>query len=809
MNIIIPLGGKGERFTKEGYHKPKALIDVFDKTMIETVIDNLNIKNDDNLFIIYNPYLDKNGFEFSTYIKTKYPKVYLIKLENDTKGAAESVYLGIEHIYKNTNTYLTSNVFLNKTILLDCDTFYTEDILTIFRNSNDNMVFYTKKYNEPPIYSYITLDEKTNTIINIAEKNKISVNANTGAYAFVSMALLNKYCEIVINEKIYFNNEPYTSCVISKMLDNNIKFVGTQLNNKYVFSLGTPIELKKYVENTYGFLFDLDGTLVITDDIYYNTWKELLENYNITLTEELFKKYIQGNNDKYVLNTLLSKIDIDLNELSNKKDSIFLQNIDKIVVIEGVLKFIEKISMLGHKICIVTNCNRIVAETIVKHIDIYKYIDYIVANGETEHAKPNPMPYLYAMTKCNIESSKCFIFEDSKSGLLSAKSSNPKCLIGIDTVYTKDELENVGVDICISNYLNIDIEYMFSYNNNEIENIKNYIKESLPFDVDDIIINNNKLKGGFIADVNQVKILKTNGEIINSVLKIENNHVSDLSKMAKSLDLYEREYYFYDRIACYVNVKIPKYISLVKNENYRNIGILLENLFLQGNYKVNLNLNNEKIEISLNIIEKMAKFHTKFWNKKLKSMFPELKMPTDPIFCPTWYNFIYERWELFKKKWENILHHHEIQYGENIINEFIQIQQRLSFGNVTIIHGDIKSPNIFYDIDKNYEPCFIDWQHIAIGKGVQDLVFFLIESFDIEKLPVLFPLFKNYYYIKLIENGISYSSIEYEKDLKDALHYVPFFTAVWFGTVPYDDLIDKNFPYFFIQKLFYMYELAK
>ena len=807
MNIIIPLGGKGERFAKEGYTKPKALIDVFEKTMIETVIDNLNIQKDDKLFIIYNPYLDENDFEFSKYIKLKYPEVHLIKLENDTKGAAETVYLGIESILQNYHN--KSDVFWNKTILLDCDTFYTEDILTIFRNSTDNMVFYTKKYNEPPIYSYITLDGETNTIMNIAEKQKISINANTGAYAFTCMSLLHKYCKIILDEKLFFNNEPYTSCVISKMLENAHNFVGAKLNEKCVFSLGTPIELKKYIENTYGFLFDLDGTLVITDDIYYNTWKELLGGYNITLTHEIFQKYIQGNNDKYVMKTLLSNINLNLDELSTKKDCIFLQNIDKIVVIDGVLQFIQKIHMIGHKICIVTNCNRIVAEQITKHIGIYEYIHYIVANGETEQAKPSPMPYLHAMKKCNIESSKCFIFEDSKSGLLSAKSSNPKCLIGINTIYTNYELENTGVNLCISNYNSVDINDLFSYCNEEIDNIKKCIKESLPFDITDIIIVNDKLKGGFIADVNQVRIIKPDGEVINTVLKIENNNVSDLSKMANALQLYEREYYFYDRISPYVNIKIPKYISLVKNENYRTIGVLLENLFLQGNYKVNLNLNNEKIEISLNIIEHMAKFHTKFWNKKLKNMFPELKMSTDSIFCPTWYKFIYERWPLFKQKWEKILHHHEIQYGENIINEFIQIQKRLSVGNTTIIHGDIKSPNIFYDVDNNYEPCFIDWQHIAIGKGVQDLVFFLIESFDIEKLPVLFPLFKNYYYIKLIENGISYSCIEYEKDLKDALHYVPFFTAVWFGTVPYDDLIDKNFPYFFIQKLFYMYELAK
>ena len=42
MNIIIPLGGKGERFKKEGYISPKPLIKVLDKEIIFYVLDLSN-----------------------------------------------------------------------------------------------------------------------------------------------------------------------------------------------------------------------------------------------------------------------------------------------------------------------------------------------------------------------------------------------------------------------------------------------------------------------------------------------------------------------------------------------------------------------------------------------------------------------------------------------------------------------------------------------------------------------------------------------------------------------------------------------
>ena len=135
MNIIIPLGGKGERFLKNGYTQPKPLIPILGKCMIEYVLDNLNISNtNDKIFIIYNVSL--NSYDFSEYIKHKYPNVQFVKI-NDTKGAVETLFLGITYILNNYS-------YNNKCLILDCDTFYTQDIVSIFKNSNENMPNYGK-----------------------------------------------------------------------------------------------------------------------------------------------------------------------------------------------------------------------------------------------------------------------------------------------------------------------------------------------------------------------------------------------------------------------------------------------------------------------------------------------------------------------------------------------------------------------------------------------------------------------------------------------------------------------------------------
>lgn len=784
INIIIPLCGKGERFLNNGYTVPKALIPIYNKPMIFHVLDHLQIKQEDKLILVYNSILDEHSF--SSCILNKYPNTILVKLTKQTSGAAETVcegisILNIENLHK-------------KTLLLDCDTIYTTDIISKFRASTASVVFYTvKPYDLPPIYSYISIDS-SKKIVDIAEKVKISNNANTGAYGFISTKELYKYCQ---SNTLTYNNEPYTSCVIKTMILDSISFYGEELDSNAVISVGTPTELTNYLSSSYAYLIDLDGTIVITDSIYYEVWSHILKLYGGILTYDMFKKYIQGNSDKYVLQTLLPNVEFQKGELSALKDSLFMQHLTKIKAVNGSIDFLKHLWYTGNPICIVTNCNKSVANGIIRYLEIEHLIEFVVSSETCINNKPSPDPYYYALNKFGIKSDRAIVFEDSKTGILSGKSIHPKCLIGVCSIYSSDELISYGVNFAITDFTQNIMDKIVSCNILFEEKIKEWISR----DYGEIIqIDSNKLKGGFIADVIKVCI---NNEI-ECVFKLENNCQNSLSKMANQLQLYDREYYFYDTISRYLkNIRIPKYIGIVRNDNYKSIGILLENLYIGKKYVPNLNLNIVSTDVSLQIINKMAILHSQFWNKPLKNAFPFLKSTMDSCFYPFCKDYIFEKWHIFVNKWNKVLTKEQINVGEKIKNHFEVIQFRLSKTNTTLLHGDIKSPNIFYDIDNMYEPIFLDWQHCSIGKGVQDLIFFIVESFDINKIEILLPLFKNYYYCKLLEYGIqNYSFSEFELDIVDAFCYIPFFTAVWFGSMSEDELIDKNFPFFFIQKLF-------
>ena len=788
MNIIIPIGGKGERFSKCGYQEPKPLISIFGKPMILHVIDHLLFEKGDQLIIIHYQ-LD----QIEPIVKAKYPNTQFIRLSHQTSGAAETISIGLKSV----------NDKLKPVMLLDCDTFYTCNVISLYRNvAHKSAVFYTKTDDPNPIFSYINLDT-ADQITEIAEKRRISSNANTGIYCFSDAQELAKYASHVVENKIVFNGECYTSCIIDQMIQNSTPFIGIEINANHVFNLGTPQQLDSYLENAVAFLFDLDGTLVLTEHIYYNVWETILRPYGIQLTPDIFKQKISGYSDASVVVSLdlynRSSTKISINDLIGKisvlKDELFINEPTKIKMIPDADIFLFRIREAGHPIAVVSNCNRRVAEYILNITGLNKYTDFIIIGGECTQPKPYPDPYRKALDQYGIQSKHAIIFEDSHTGLLSANGVSPKCIVGIETIYTAEELIANFANITIPDYIGVNFHDIIYCKTIYTSMLESYIGELFEKETK-VFINNNKLKGGFISDVIGIKI-ETPSNNIDCVIKLENKADNLLSIMSRNLDLYNREYYFYESVSALVPISIPRFYGIVKNREQQKIGILLENLNTPE-YVLNLNLNIEPIDVSLRIINSLAKMHATFWNKPLEG----LKKNNDAQFNPYWGNFVKSKIPMFLAKWKHILSESQIEAAIQISSQFTEIQESLSSGNLTLCHGDVKSANIFYKITDNKEPFFIDWQYIVFGKGVQDLVFFMIESFNTEIIQKYRDIFKEHYYTKLIENGVVYDRSEYETDFKNATHYFPFFVAMWFGTISEDELIDKSFPQEFIQKLF-------
>ena len=264
MNVMIPLGGIGSRFQMEGYKYPKPFVRVLGKEMILWVVDSLKLREEDSLVVVYNPaFLDMR--ELMEMVVQHVPGTVLVELPGPTRGAAETVRIGLEG--------LDASKRKRPTMLVDGDAFYTVDIVSMYRaiSTKAGGSFCFRDTQPNPIYSYVTVGADDKQITSIKEKVKISDWANTGCYCFRDGQQLLKYCaQIIERGKTQLSQdmkgEFYTSGVIKAMLDDGERFEALKLDREAMHVLGTPAQLKDFCRKwprpaAYRVCFDLDNTL--------------------------------------------------------------------------------------------------------------------------------------------------------------------------------------------------------------------------------------------------------------------------------------------------------------------------------------------------------------------------------------------------------------------------------------------------------------------------------------------------------------------------------------------------------------------
>lgn len=266
INVIVPLGGLGTRFQKEGYlTRPKPFVPVLGKPMILWVLENLTLGPQDALVIVYNPHFMNIGNFMQEVVGNQFPECKFVELPGPTRGAAETVLIGLKA--------LDESLLKRPTLLADGDTFYTSDIVSAFRGvaTTHNAVFCFNDSQPKPIYSYITLDDADN-ILQVKEKVKISDWANSGCYCFKDGVQLAQECEDLIDANSKQESQDgvgefYTSGVIAAMIAKKEPFRALKLDVGNIHVLGTPTQVEEFcatwqAQPSQRFIFDLEGVLI-------------------------------------------------------------------------------------------------------------------------------------------------------------------------------------------------------------------------------------------------------------------------------------------------------------------------------------------------------------------------------------------------------------------------------------------------------------------------------------------------------------------------------------------------------------------
>ncbi|MEW6994799.1 glycosyltransferase family 2 protein [Colwelliaceae bacterium MEBiC 14330] len=238
LNIVVPMAGKGSRFSKAGYVDPKPLIMVKNKRMIEVVINNLTPACE-HQFIFVCQEAHYKDYNLESIFSKACKKFKVVTINGVTDGAAITVLKAREFI-NNDNPLMIANsdqwidVDIND-YLIDMDS----------RDLDGSML--TMKADDPK-WSYAKVDND-NLVSEVVEKVVISDEATVGIYNFKRGKDFCHFADYMIKKNIRSNNEFYVAPVYSFMAEKGSAIgvfnVGEEANGMY--GLGIPSDLDLFL----------------------------------------------------------------------------------------------------------------------------------------------------------------------------------------------------------------------------------------------------------------------------------------------------------------------------------------------------------------------------------------------------------------------------------------------------------------------------------------------------------------------------------------------------------------------------------
>jgi glucose-1-phosphate thymidylyltransferase len=234
MKIIIPMAGFGKRLLPLTRHKPKALVRLVDKRLLDHVLDTFEVlkKTHSLEYVFIIGYL---GEQIKLHMLENHPdKNVTYYVQEQMKGQSHAVYLAKE-------------VISGPVLLTFCDTINKIDLSFLSTETMDGVVS-VLEVDDPRSHGVAMIDSN-NLITRLVEKPKTMVHKSvlTGLYYFSEGKELTKAIENQIQRSSSLNNEYYLADAINILVEDGMK-IRTE-NVSHWLDAGTPESILE--TNTY------------------------------------------------------------------------------------------------------------------------------------------------------------------------------------------------------------------------------------------------------------------------------------------------------------------------------------------------------------------------------------------------------------------------------------------------------------------------------------------------------------------------------------------------------------------------------
>jgi HAD superfamily hydrolase (TIGR01509 family) len=177
--------------------------------------------------------------------------------------------------------------------------------------------------------------------------------------------------------------------------------------------------------NTYGILFDLDGTLVDNECIKAKAFSRAIEQLGGKSNPTIYEK-VMGMSGPVIRNQFIieSGVQIDSAEYFAVYKAIYENLIkENLEIRPGVVRFLSDIKSAGLKLAVVSSAYTEVVNWIIKTANLSQYMDAVITGNDVINKKPAPDCFLITLETLMLPKEHVVVFEDTESGLKAAQNA--------------------------------------------------------------------------------------------------------------------------------------------------------------------------------------------------------------------------------------------------------------------------------------------------------------------------------------------------------------------------------------------------
>lgn len=181
--------------------------------------------------------------------------------------------------------------------------------------------------------------------------------------------------------------------------------------------------MKKFV------LFDHDGVLVDTEHWYFKAGERALADVGLTLDKDQYLRDMTQGLATWAQARAAGVDEAAIDRLREVRDAYYQDYLrTESIEIDGVVDALAELSR-HVRMAIVTTSKRVDFELIHEHREIRQFMEFVLARGDYQHAKPHPEPYLTALKRFGASEAETLVVEDSARGLNSAVAAGIDCAV--------------------------------------------------------------------------------------------------------------------------------------------------------------------------------------------------------------------------------------------------------------------------------------------------------------------------------------------------------------------------------------------